>query len=308
MLFSSRKPALALADYVDNLWLYEGYEGEHANERILPTGTMELVINLRENELRIYDADETDRCSRFSGAVVSGAYGKGFLSDTEEEAFLIGIHFKPGRAFPFLGLRADEISDTHIDLETLWGNYAKQLREQLHNAKDPQERFRLLEDGLLSHLSDSPENHYAVSTALELLSGENDISVRAIARNVGLSERRFIQLFKSEVGMTPKRFSRVQRFQRARAVIHSQEDGADWTGIAFECGYFDQSHFIREFREFSGMSPAAYLQHYHGVLEQHRHIKRYHVPLFSKLGQFYPIQQVSTDDIVRLGGSYVGKK
>ena len=65
MRFSSHKPAAFLADFVDNFWLYEGYEAEHVNERILPTGTIELVINLRENELRIYNADEPVRCSLF---------------------------------------------------------------------------------------------------------------------------------------------------------------------------------------------------------------------------------------------------
>src|SRR5687768_187818 len=131
MRFSTSKPSGLLSDLVENFWLYEGYEGEHANERILPTGTIELVINLREDELRIYDAQRPNRCSRFSGAVVSGAYGKGFLSDSEEEAFILGIHFRPGGAFPFLGLPADELADSHVDLETLWGYSAKLLREQL---------------------------------------------------------------------------------------------------------------------------------------------------------------------------------
>jgi hypothetical protein len=74
-----------------------------------------------------------------------------------------------------------------------------------------------------------------------------------------------------------------------------------------ECGYFDQSHLIREFREFSDLTPAAYLGQYNLFLEQSVHIKRYHLPVFSKLGQLYPIHQMSHDEIISLGGSYVGK-
>ena len=307
MRFSSVKPTELLADFVDNLWLYEGYQAEHINERILPTGTMELVINLRENELRIYDAEQPTLCTRFSGAVVSGAYWKGFVSDTEEEAFIMGIHFKPGGAFPFLGVPADEFSDMHVDLETLWGASAMLLREQLCEASTAAERFQLLEQAFISHLFRPMEHHYAVSTALELFGRQIAATVRDAARNVGLSERRFIQVFKAEVGVTPKLFSRVQRFQRTRAIIHQQGKAADWAGIAMECGYFDQSHLIREFLGFSGLSPAAYLRQYNHFFDQHMHVKRYHLPLFSKIGQFYPIQQISGDEIISLGGNYVQK-
>jgi AraC-like DNA-binding protein len=151
------------------------------------------------------------------------------------------------------------------------------------------------------------EHHYAVSTALEALGQRIDVTVRDISKEVGLSQRRFIEIFKAEVGMTPKLFSRVQRFQRARATIHQQEETTDWADIAMECGYFDQSHLIRDFREFSGISPAAYLRQYNRFIDRHMHIKRYHLPLFSKIGQFYPIQQISCDEIISLGGNYVRK-
>ena len=307
MRFRSYKPTGILAGFVDNLWLYEGYQAEHVNERILPTGTMELVINLRENELRIYDAEQPNLCTRFSGAVVSGAYWKGFVSDTEEEAFIMGIHFKPGGAFPFLGVPSDELAEMHVDLETLWGSSAILLREQLCEPSTALERFQLLEKALIGHLFRPMERHYAVSTALELFGRQTTATVRDAARNIGLSERRFIQVFKAEVGVTPKLFSRVQRFQRARAIIHQQEKAADWAGLAMECGYFDQSHLIRDFLEFSGLSPAAYLCQYKHFLDQNMHIKRYHLPLFSKIGQFYPIQQISGDEIISLGGNYVQK-
>jgi AraC-like DNA-binding protein len=277
MRFSRGKPTAFLSDFVENFWLYEGYEGEHTNERILPTGTIELVINLREDELRIYNAERPDRCARFSGAVVSGAYGKGFVSDTEEEAFIMGVHFKPGGAFPFLGIPADEIADTHVDLETFWSSSAIRLRERLCGASTSAERFNLLQEALIRSLFRPMEHHYAVSTALEAFGRNPNQAVRDIAKEVGLSQRRFIQIFKSEVGVTPKLFSRVRRFQRARAFIE-QRDTSDWTNIAMECGYFDQSHLIREFQEFSGTSPGAYLRQYNRFLAQDIHVKNNHLP------------------------------
>src|SRR5690242_9836539 len=77
-IFNFYKPKPPLSKFVDNFWLYEGYVAKHQTEPILPTGTLELVINLRHNELRFYNPDGTKNGSRLSGVVVSGAHGRGF--------------------------------------------------------------------------------------------------------------------------------------------------------------------------------------------------------------------------------------
>jgi AraC-like DNA-binding protein len=258
-IFKFYKPKPPLSNFVDSFWLYEGRAPEHQIERILPTGTLELAINLRQNELRFYDSERTDDRLRLSGAVVSGAHGHGFTPESENEIVIIGVHFKPGGAFPFLGLPAGDIADTHVDLETLWGPSADRLRERLCEATTSAERFQLLQEALLSRLCHDVGQHYAVSSALEMF-GENHAgpTVREIAKTVGLSQRRFIQVFKAEVGMTPKLFSRIQRFQQTRTFIQ-QNPLPDWTALALDLGYFDQSHFIREFLEFSGLSPTDYI-------------------------------------------------
>src|SRR5262245_53459777 len=96
-IFNFYKPKPPLSKFVDNLWLYDGPQPERRTERILPTGTLELAINLKQNELRFYDAERLENCSRLSGAIVSGASGRGF--SPAEETLMIGVHFKPGGAF-----------------------------------------------------------------------------------------------------------------------------------------------------------------------------------------------------------------
>jgi AraC-like DNA-binding protein len=257
-IFNFYKPKPPLSKFVDSFWLYEGHEAEHKTERILPTGTLELAINLRQNELRFYDAERPENCSRFSGAIVSGASGRSIAP--AEEAFIIGVHFKPGGAFPFLGLPAGDLADTHVDLETLWGPSAGRLRERVCEAMTSAERFQLLQEALLSRLCQGVEQHYAVSAALEMF-GKNQArpTVREAAKYLGLSQRRFIQVFKAEVGITPKLFSRIQRFQQTRTLIQ-HNPSINWADLAVDLGYFDQSHFIREFIEFSGLSPTDYLK------------------------------------------------
>ena len=268
-IFKLFKPKPPLSKFVDSFWLYEGQDPQHNTERILPTGTLELAINLRQNELRFYDADRSENCSRFSGAIVSGAQGRALAPSRETS--MIGVHFKPGGAFPFIGVPAGDLTDTHVDLDTLWGSAAGRLRERLCEARTSVERFELLQHALLSRIGDDVENHYAVSAALEMfVRNHAKPTVREAAKYLGLSQRRFIQVFKAEVGVTPKLFSRIQRFQQTRALIQ-RNPLPNWATLALDVGYFDQSHLIREFLEFSGFSPTSYLT-------------------AQKSGQVYPIQ------------------
>jgi hypothetical protein len=113
MLYRSYIPAPPLADFIEDLWVYADYTPPHVKERILPSGTVELVINRGDNELRIYDRVRPGVCERFSGAIVSGPYDRFFVIDTAEEASMLGVHFKPGGAFPFFGLPVSELANTH---------------------------------------------------------------------------------------------------------------------------------------------------------------------------------------------------
>jgi AraC-like DNA-binding protein len=267
-----RTPTRPLGDFVERLWLLSDAP-QHSRERIVPSGTMELVINLHEDELRIYDPAQPQPCKRFSGAVVSGTYSRAFVIDTREHASIIGVHFKPGGAFPFLGMEASEVADAHVDLETLWGTSAKELRERLCAAKTSAARLNLLESALAAHLFRPLERHDAVRFALDSFGrADPDLTVRHVARAVGLSQRRFIQLFAREIGLSPKLFCRVQRFQRALETVR-QTAVPDWARLAADCGYYDQSHLIRDFRCFSNLSPTEYIR------QRSEQVMQNHVPL-----------------------------
>lgn len=279
MVFRTCKPALPLAAFVDYFWIYNGFHSPQLKERIFPTGTFELVFNLRKDALRIYQSSQSAECSRFSGAVVSGPYEAGFLTDTTEEAAVIGVHFKPGGAFPFLGISADELADMHLDLGTIWGRTASETRERLCAARSRDQQFRLLENLLLSRLRRPLEHHPAVALALEGFSKDNTRAVvRKLAREAGYSDRRFIDLFRVEVGLKPKLFNRIQRFQRVLAHAH-RTIISDWGQVALHCGYFDQSHLIRDFLAFSGVTPADYLRRVDELRKRNLNVKFNHLPL-----------------------------
>lgn len=259
MFYRSHAPAPPLDEFVEQFWLCSGTP-THPRARLLPNGTIELVFNLLDDQTLIHEPARPDRCRRHSGAVVSGAYSGVFMSGHEQRASIVGVHFRPGGAFPFLGVPAGELADMHVDLEALWGQPAIELRERLCEAATPAERFSLLEQALLARLVCMKVRHGAIPVALDAFEQAGaGVRVRDVARRVGLSQRRLIQVFAAEVGLTPKLYGRVRRFQRALDLVRGVP-APDWARVAAECGYFDQPHLIRDFRAFAGLTPEEYIR------------------------------------------------
>jgi len=127
-------PTAPLAEFIERFW-YSSDAPPHQKVRIVPNGTMELVFNLDEDELGIYDTEQPGSYKSFSGAFFSGAYARPMFVDTREH--VVGVHFKPGGAFRFLGVPASALADIHVDLEALWGRSSQELREQLCAAANP---------------------------------------------------------------------------------------------------------------------------------------------------------------------------
>jgi len=246
--YVTHRPAAPLSAFIDTLWWLSDTPS-HQRERILPSGTQELVINLHEDAFTICAPVSPEQ---FSGAMVSGAYRSYFVIDTRAHASVMGVHFKPGCAAPILGLPPHELADRHVDLDVLWSSDARRLRERLCAAANVEARFRILEASLLARLNRSYRRHPAVPIALRcLIEGEN--SVGQLAAQLHMSRRRLIEIFSSEVGMTPKAFGRIQRFQRALTVARGKVPRL--SALALEAGYCDQSHLTRDFVAFSGYSP-----------------------------------------------------
>jgi AraC-like DNA-binding protein len=260
MEYLARTPSPPLDAFIERIW-YCSDAPTHTRERVLPGGGIDLVINLAEDEIRIYDPANPRSVRAHSGTVFRGTSTRSSLIDPRQRASVIGAHFRPGGAFPFLGISPSEIVDSYVQLDDLWGAAGRNLREQLLEAGSPSERFRLVEAALLWRLRRARPGHPAARAAVDAFrAGGNDLRVADVATLVGLSHRGFIEVFKREVGLTPKLYARLQRFHRAKERIAALGGPPSWATFAIECGYFDQSHMIREFVGFSGISPTSYLR------------------------------------------------
>jgi AraC-like DNA-binding protein len=196
-------------------------------------------------------------------ALIIGARSVYEIIDSSDMADLIGIVFEAGGFSPFAADAVDLFTNRAIPLEDLWGPHARNLRDRLREMPTPQAKLRYLESFLIerfaSHLQRRPTHRIPqVSYALQRFRRAPSLStVRAVALNTGWSERRFSQVFREEVGLTPKTWCRVQRFQLAVNQLHAGID-VPWANLALDCGFYDQSHFANEFRAFSGIDATTY--------------------------------------------------
>jgi AraC-like DNA-binding protein len=171
----------------------------------------------------------------------------------------MGVLFKPGGMFPFFGAPLGELHNLNVPLDALWGSAAHELRDRLLDARTANARFRILEQFLVKQADPARDRHPAVRYALrKLQGGPQDRTISEVTKQTGLSSKWFIELFRAQVGLAPKVYCRLRRFQTALTLIGRRQQ-LDWAGLALECGYYDQAHFIRDFRAFSGLSPTAYL-------------------------------------------------
>jgi AraC-like DNA-binding protein len=259
MLFVHRVPAPPLDRFIASIWFCENEPGPFALERLLPSGAAQLVVNLKEDQTRAYHpGEECEWMTTSSGTVLAGASSRYSVIDTAEQECVAGVAFRPGGMAAFFSVPAHETLDTDIPLEMLWGRpRAQELRERLQEAAGPAARLDALEHVMWQTFR-APGLHPVVTFALHQFEERPEVvRIRAVADRTGLSAKRFIERFKSTVGVTPKHYCRILRFQRALAQAEAGRR-VEWTRIAMESGYFDQAHFIRDFRSFAGITPTGY--------------------------------------------------
>jgi AraC-like DNA-binding protein len=253
-----RLPRPALRPFVEAIWALDE-TGTHTSarrrEHVLPTGAMHLVFRLSDDPLRLF-GDERDREGRvISTMVVGGARARFYIREVSKPLCSVGAVLRPGTADLLFGVHADELSERHTPLEDLWGTRAVSMREELADLRSIEERLEVFERMLAARLPTVRGLHPAVAHALRQFDASK--TVHDVVRESGYSHRQLITLFSRAVGLTPKTYCRVLRFQH---VLHRAGTGGPTSliDIAVTGGYSDQSHFNREFREFSGVTPTEY--------------------------------------------------
>jgi AraC-like DNA-binding protein len=248
----SRAPHPALRPFVKQIWAGDGSEvcRPDAREHVLPTGLMHLAVRLSPEPITLWEHGEK---RGFGHSVIGGARSSFIVKDVSAPSIAVGAQLHAGASLPLFGVPADELAERHTPLDDVLGAEAEQLRDRLGSEPDLERRLNLFEAFLLVRLPRVRGVHPVVADAVANI----DRPIASLVERSGYSHRVFIELFRRRVGLAPKVFARVVRFQRVADRIARGRD-ASLADAALDAGYADQAHLSRDFAVFAGVSPAAY--------------------------------------------------
>ena len=228
-------------------------------ELVLPDGCPEIVFNLSD---RFEKIDSSGRSETQAAAIVSGQLRSNILIRRTGRVSLFGIRFQPFGAYEFLGIPLSELTDAVVPLDTVIGRRCVELEQKIGSAADFQTRVAAAERELASISPHTRAPQILQPMISEIQSSLGRKTVGDLRHAYGLSERQLQREFARRVGVSPKTFSRIVRFQNLVRRIERSAD-PNLLESALELGYYDQSHMIREFNEFAGKSPLFYFRETH---------------------------------------------
>jgi len=281
MKYQQFKPTGAAARIVESYWLLEDCSPGNTIQRIIPDGRPEIILNFSNPFESFSDGvwKPQDECF-FVGQITAP-----LLLRPRGPARMLGIDFRPHGAARLLGVPMCKLTGAAVALEDLSRRQFRDL-ERVRDFSSPAEAAAALDAALRALAERGPVDNDPVSYAVgELERSGGLISIRDVAHRVGWSPRQLQRRFNDQVGISPKLFGRMQRFQTVFAAL--QSGASDWVTAAVRCGYYDQAHLIRDFRELSGKTPTALLAQ---EVDLVRHFVRGRaMSHFSKTGEGRPL-------------------
>jgi AraC-like DNA-binding protein len=263
MTYIVHKPSPPLDAFIERLY-YANSTLPYEREKVLPMPWLELKINFGD-AFQAYDAEGDQPFATCAESWVTGLWSESHIVDRPFEVQRIGVTFRLGGAYPFLGIPLSEFHNQIISLDAIWGSYAVEIRERLYAAPTIQARFALFEQLLFARLREAPYWLKAVGYAIEQIARQHGaLSIRALSDEMGMSQKHLIEQFKLMIGGTPKELARLYRFVHILRSIDLTQP-VNWTRLAHESLFYDQSHFNRDFEAFTGHNPTDYLGLRHRV-------------------------------------------
>jgi len=230
MIYLVHVPEHPLSLFVERLWFFDGHFPDHSKERVLPNGSMELLIELRNGPKKLYDPNNGNAFRSFKRSWISGAQSGPIIIEAAQNSSMMGITFKPGGAHPFLSIPIFELNDLVVESDLIWGSSVHSLRDRILETQNHHAKFRILEEFLLKQFNGKNNGNILVHSAIRKIQNQNgELSIKALASQLGISQTHLVRQFHQVAGIHPKFLSRILRFQKA---LHLLEGGkpVHWSG------------------------------------------------------------------------------
>ncbi len=243
-------PHPALAGHVELIFHSEGAV-TYRRDRLLPRGQTHLLINLGPPQYLVNGAGRRT----FSDLWFSGQHETFLETEAPHGTVLMAVVFRAFGAYAALGMDQDALAGEVLGLADLLGDRVRSLHARLLETADVFTRLAVVEGWLLERIARGRALHPVTPWAAErIASAGGQLAIRDLAARSGYSEKHLISLFRREVGLTPKSLARIHRFHTFLGQLRRQRTPS-WSRLAVDCGFYDQSHLIREVRRFTGCTP-----------------------------------------------------
>lgn len=201
-------------------------------------------------------------------AIVNGLYTQSIYRYGGHDFLAIRIVFQPGALFRLTGIPLHELTDTFVDAEAIWPKDIRLVSEWLNSTDDLTEMLTIIETFLAEIVQSLRKHHHAVDVTSRLIVGQQyRFSLDQLADQACLSTRQFIRKFEERIGVSPKQFDRLARFDKAYR-MRNQFPSLDWLSVALACGYYDHQHFAKDCKELTYLSPTAFFEQEQKVPER----------------------------------------
>lgn len=263
MKYRESKPSPALAGNIKIFWSLECDSAGEASEpeTVLPDGCPEIVFNLSDRFERLHaNGREVQPATLFAGQM-----RRSIAIRPTGHVHLFGVRFHPAGAFAVGGLPMHELTNQILPIEWVLGSGGSEIESRVWDADRFEKRIAAFEKFFTARLAAQPREDVLSAHAAALIARSGgSISVSRLCERLGVSERRLERRLRAQVGLSPKTLARIVRFQRVVRKLQYAETPKVLDAV-HELGYFDQSHLIRDFREFSGDTPLGYFEKTHSI-------------------------------------------
>jgi AraC-like DNA-binding protein len=250
-------PGGTLARYIRYYWSLErgADAGPHERERIFPDGCIELIFNYRDLFRQYHTGGSSALQPR---GIIYGQIRSFIEVKATGDIGLFSIRFNPAGLQPFINFDVNSFSGRTLLLPDLWGDAGTQLQERVLACNSNEERIAIIENFLIGRLATATVDTSTVEYCVEaLLASEGTGSIDQLAAELEISKRQLERKFMAAVGLSPKLLARIIRFQNTLQLIEKKEF-ISFTNVAYDGGFYDQAHFIKDFKDFTGLNPRQY--------------------------------------------------
>jgi AraC-like DNA-binding protein len=261
MHFHIIEPSNALAKFIKHYWVMEkqAYTND-VTERVIPTGNIELMFHYKNS----FEVRSSNNCTyKQASSFLSGISSTFADVSTSGETGMICVTFHPFGACHFFNFPLHEIENQQISLDCIFGREQQEMNERLCSAQNMNERVSIIEAFLLRKLNQQMKHGASmIKAGVELINQhKGQINLTCLSEELSVSPKKLERSFSAMVGKTPKQFIKIVRFQSIINCCSSTNIG-NLTQVAYENGYFDQAHFIKDFKTFSGLTPRDFFINY----------------------------------------------